>query len=472
MTVHILLFLLVSWHCLRRRREATSGLLWMVLVWSVPVLGAILYLFVGIDRVRDKGFLKHQADERLLAARRAQVLRAAATTEPDEDFSRHLNRAMDSMLPNHPLMGGNRITSLVTGDEAYPAMKAAITAAEKNINLLTFIFCNDLVGRSMMDLLVEKARAGVEVRVMYDRFGSSHAFLTGFFRRYRGIPNLSVVGWTQANLLKRQFQVNLRNHRKILVIDGKQAFLGGINMHKDHITLDGKPPIRDHHFAVRGPIVQELQYAFMRDWYFMTDESPTKLLGEAFFPALGAEGSSAARIVNGGPAYEMEAIADVFFLSIVGARSQVLAVTPYFVPRRDIIQAMRSAALRGVDVRLVVPERNNHLAAGYACRALYEDLLAAGVRIFERRPPFMHTKALIVDGVFAFIGTSNIDVRSFRLDYETNLAVFDHAFADSLKSMLTEDISNSREVDLAAWSRRPASERMLENLFSLMVPVL
>ncbi|MEI6809616.1 MAG: phospholipase D-like domain-containing protein, partial [bacterium] len=227
-----------------------------------------------------------------------------------------------------------------------------------------------------------------------------------------------------------------------------------------------------YHFSVRGPIVHDLQYTFMRDWFFMTDEDPAILLKEDNFPPLGPVGDQAIRVVNGGPASEMESIADVFFMAIVAARRQVLAVTPYFVPHRDIVGAMRAAALRGVDVKLVVPKYNNHVAAGFASRALYEDLLNAGVRIFERRPPFMHAKALLVDDVFAFVGTSNLDVRSFRLDYETNLAVCDARFAEQLKELVLEDIGLSDEVDMAVWIKRSSRERMMENLCSLMVPVL
>lgn len=470
--VHMILVVLVSSHCLQRRREATSALLWIVIAWSIPVFGAMFYLVFGVDRVQDKGFQKHLADQRLLAARKATISLQARATEPDDPFLKDINRAMDSMFPDHLLMGGNEIVPLVDGDEAFPKMMEAIRKAERSISLVTFIIDDDEVGRGILDLLAEKAKAGVTVRVLYDRFGSTYAIWRGLFRRYRNIKNLSLVGWTQANPLKRQFQVNLRNHRKILVVDGRQAFIGGINLHNAHKTCGNQPAIRDYHFSVRGPIVHDLQYTFMRDWFFMTDDDPSVLLKEDNFPPLKSVGSHAMRVVNGGPASEMEAIADVFFMAIVAARRQVLAVTPYFVPHRDIVGAMRAAALRGVDVKLVVPKHNNHVAAGFASRSLYEDLLGAGVRIFERRPPFMHAKALLVDDVFAFIGTSNLDVRSFRLDYETNLAVCNSGFAEQLKSLVLEDIGLSDEVELAAWRSRPARERVMENLCSLLVPVL
>ncbi|MEI6808875.1 MAG: phospholipase D-like domain-containing protein, partial [bacterium] len=234
--IHLILLGLVSAHCLQRRRESTSALLWIVIAWSIPVFGAVVYLIFGVDRVHDKGFQKHLADQRLLAARKSTVSLQKRVIDPPDSFSKDINRAMDSMFPDHLLMGGNEIVPLVDGDEAFPQMMEAIRKAEHSINLVTFIIDDDEVGRSILDLLAAKARAGVTVRVLYDRFGSTYALWRGLFRRYRNIKNLSLIGWTQANPLKRQFQVNLRNHRKIMVVDGKHAFIGGINLHNAHIT--------------------------------------------------------------------------------------------------------------------------------------------------------------------------------------------------------------------------------------------
>jgi len=482
--IHILTFLLVCYHCLRTRREATATLLWIFVAWGFPVLGPLLYLLFGVDRVPYKGFKKQVKDQELLAERKAredealplaywQSVHETVASEPPTGFGRDLDRSMDSLLQDYPLLGGNSIRPLVNGDEAYPAMLDSIRRATHHVHLQSFLVRNDGTGREFMDLLAEKARTGVHVRFMFDRFGSTYAFLGGFFRKYRHIPNLQMVGWTQANFLKRQFQFNLRNHRKVLVVDGREAFFGGINLHDDHRTLNGRPPIRDYHFAARGPIVQELQYSFMRDWYFMTDEDPEVLLTEVHFPRLASEGNAMIRLVNSGPTVtEMEVIADVFFMALTAAHKQILAVTPYFVPSHDIVQALRAAALRGVDVRLIVPGESNHVYAGLAGRALYDDLLDTGVRIFERRPPFMHAKALIVDDAVALVGTANMDVRSLRWNYETNVAVYDDTFINNLKAIVLDEIRQSDEIDLADWRARPVRQRIKENLSYLVMPIL
>lgn len=480
---HISAFILVSLHCLARRREASSTIVWMFIAWSFPFFGPLFYLMFGIDRVSMKGFKKHVTDEKLLAERKAREdeamplaywrsVRQMVQTQPPLEPEREFDRAIDSILPDYPLLGGNEIKPLISGDELYPCIFEAMRRATHHVHIQSFIIEADKTGRDLMTLLSDKARSGVKVRVLFDRFGSTHAFLTGFFRQYSGIPNLQIEGWTQANLLKRQFQINLRNHRKTIIVDGREAFCGGINIGDINTTRGDIKPIRDYHFSLRGPIVQELQYSFMRDWYYITDENPEELLNETYFPRITPVGASLIRMINSGPASEMEAIADVFFAALNMARKQILLVTPYFVPPRDIIRSLRIAALRGVDVRLVVPEENNHFYAGLASRALYEELLQAGVRIFERHPPFMHAKGLIIDDTIAIVGTSNFDFRSLRLNYETDLVVYDDIFVNKLKEIIIEDIAMSSEVYLNEWRKRPVFAKMSENLAYLMMPVL
>ena len=482
-SLHEILFLAVTLHVLQTRREPASALLWIFAAWSLPFLGPLLYLFFGIYKVPAKARRKQEADERLRAERRVledsrlaltywRSVRDGLAVEPENPLARDLNRAMSRILEDYPLVGGNTIRLLITGAEAYPHMLESIQGAAHHIHLQSFIIQPDTVGRQFMDALATKARQGVQVRVLYDRFGSSQAVLSGFFRRYRGVPNLQLCGWTQADLLKRQFQINLRNHRKLLIVDGQEAFAGGINLSRDNLPSARHLATRDYHVALTGPIVQELQFSFLRDWHFMTGESPEELLHEAFFPAQTPTGHALIRLVDSGPSAEMDAIEDVFFLSITAARQAVWAVTPYFAPPAEILRALRSAALRGVDVRLVVPRDNNHAYAGLAGRALYDELLSVGVRIFERHPPFLHAKALVVDDAVALVGTANLDVRSLRLNYESDLAVYDSEFIADMKNVIRQEIALSHEIDLAAWRQRPLRQRMLENFCSLLTPIL
>jgi len=483
--LHLGAFLLVCYSCLKTRREAAATLLWIFVAWSFPVIGPLLYLFFGINRVPRKALRKHKADRQLQAERQARedislpasflrTARESLSVHPETEGKLYLNRTFDRLLPETPLLAGNLITPLVDGAQAYPAMLKAIRQARHHIHLQTFIIGHDEVGREFMDALAERAEAGIKVRFLFDRFGSAAAVLGGLLDRYCRQKNMKINGWAQAGLLKRQFQINLRNHRKIMVIDGTTAFMGGINLRHDNITQPGAPAIRDYHFMVQGPVVQELQYSFLSDWYFATEENPRTLLQADHFPRpLSSTGAALARIVNSGPTpNEMEAIAKVFFECINWAREELLVVTPYFVPSPDILQSFKSAAMRGLDVRLLFPEKNNHVYTGLAGKALYEELMASGVRIFERKPPFIHAKALIADGKVALVGSANLDMRSLRLNYESNLLVFDDEFIRRLRTIVMNDFADSTEIDPAEWRRRPLRRKMLENTFYLMMPVL
>ena len=481
--IHFICFCLVCLHCLSHRREATSTLLWIFCSFFFPVIGPLLYITLGVDRLPQKAFKKKVRNDQLRQAReectdalplaywRAVNADSAACDKSDEP-EKSICAITGAVSDEFPLLNDNQIKSLVTGDELYPRMLKAIDNAKHHIHLQSFIIRNDKTGKIFMEHLAAKARQGIKVRLLYDRFGSTYAVLSGFFRHYRKVPNMQIAGWTQVNPLKRQFQLNLRNHRKTLIIDGTHAFLGGINLHDENCTKGNIPPIRDYHFELKGPVVQEVQYAFLRDWYFMTEEDPAIILQPVYFPAGEGHGNVKAGVVCGGPTHELQTIADLFFMAITRAQKQVLIVTPYFVPPPDILRALRSAAIRGVDVRLIVPQNNNHFYAGWAGRALYEELLHAGVRIFERTGPFIHAKAMLVDDEIAFVGSANWDDRSFRLNYEIIMTVINESFANELKRIILDDEAMSIEIRLESWVRRPYWHRLAENACSLLSPIL
>lgn len=481
--MHLAAFAGVTLHALKRRRNASATILWIFVAWSIPLFGPLLYLGFGVDRVPSKGLAK-QAANRLLMLQRDRrhedsgpfiarhLEHRAGPDDLRSELGTRLNQALDALIPEHPLLHGSSLAPLQSGDQAYPLMLEAIRSAKDHIHLQSFIFGRDEIGRAFLDALKAKADEGVQVRLMFDTFGSTHAYLGGLFRSYRKTPNLQICGWTQANPLKRQFQINLRNHRKNLIVDGSVAFFGGVNIAEENSSRPDREAIRDYHFRAEGPIVHELQISFLRDWYFMKGESIDRLLTPGHFPATTSTGRALARIIDSGPSGPPGLVGEVFFNAIILAQRQILLVTPYFVPTIDILKALQSAARRGVDTCLIVPEKNNHLYAGMASRALYEELLAAGVRICHRAPPFIHAKAMIVDDTLALVGTANLDVRSLELNYETTMLFEEEAAVGKLKQMVLDDIARSRELNLNEWLRRPAVQKMGENLCALMTPVL
>lgn len=481
--VHLGLFLLVALHCLWRPRDARSTLAWLFAVWVLPVPGAVLYGLFGINRAQVKGWQKQESDQTFYSRRTLREqeasplaywrgLRNGLLAQPADAGALELNSFLNRLSPNHPLLGGNALRLLVDARDAYPDMFDTISKARHHIHLQSYIIGADDVGRELMMALAERAAAGVEVRVMYDEYGSARARMQGFFREFSHCPGMRIVGFTQAKLLKHQFQINLRNHRKILVVDGCVGYTGGMNFYEVYRPRDNTPPTHDYHFRVEGPAVLELQYSFLCDWYYMTDADPEILLAPEYFPQTAARGQTPIRLLNNGPnLMESDTLLDALFAAITGARRQVLIVTPYFVPPAEIQRALRCAALRGVEVKVLVPSINNHAYVGYASQALYDGLLEAGVRIFEQPPPFLHAKALLVDDCIAFIGSANLDMRSLRLNYENSLVVLDERFGAQLKQCLLNDFAIGHEILLANWRTRPFRRQLVENFCSLLSPV-
>jgi cardiolipin synthase len=465
---------------LLNKHRPVSAVLWLALVWAVPYAGALAYLTFGIDRVR-RGASEREASKALVAQRAALhptfERLAVDYIHPDSPEARshparHIFRVTDPATRPNRVFKGNRVRLLVDGDEFYPALLEAIATAKSSVHLQTFIFARDQTGRELLDLLVERARAGIECRLLYDRFGSTYAYLSRFFKQ-ASEAGVQVRSITQANPLKGRFQINLRNHRKITVIDGAVAFVGGINIHDQNLSSRSRGrPIRDYHSRLEGPTVADLQFQFVEDWHFASRQPPEQLFEPSYFPELKAVGDALVQVVPGGPDLKGHSLADAFFAAIVAARRSISIVTPYFVPDEPIVQALRYAGLRGVSVKLILPKYSNHWYAGFAARALYTPLLKAGVRIFERRPPFMHAKAVVVDDIYAMIGSANLDYRSLHLNFETNLEVADSEFVSSVSAQVEEEIAASDEVLLQKHQARSLPRRLTENFCYLFQPML
>jgi len=481
--LHLVMTGLAAFHLLSRSREPRSSLLWLVAIWSIPFFGVLLYMMFGVNRVATKTWRRQVADQAFDAHGTAEepptaywhccrTFRPAQPFEDPRDIG--LNQILDRVCGEKQLHDGNDVILLNKPLEAIDTMLAAIAGARHHIHLASYIIGDDQTGAQLMDALTERARAGVQVRLLYDSYGSLSARTHGFFKRYRGIPNLHTAPFSHADFFKARFQANIRNHRKILVVDGRTAFLGGINFYD--VYQPGPTPLDgalDYHFQVTGPCVADLQYTFLRDWHYMTDEAPERLLDVAHFPPCGRAGNMLARVQNSGPtADEHDGSILSFFGAISTAKRQVLLITPYFVPSEEIACALRVADMRGVDVRILVPEVNNHPTIAWAAQAHYARLLAAGVEIYERRPPFIHAKALLVDDRIALVGSANLDNRSLRLNYETNLVVFDPGFAAGLKQTMLAEFAAARRIDLNLWEKRPLRLRLRENVSNLLHPAL
>ncbi len=468
---YILATLVCAVHILLHKDDSRAAALWLLTVFTLPAVGMVLYLAFGVNRVRRKTLLKEAGNLRLRQEYMAYLPRSRAAYEyPDEerdDFSVAEFPWVLDRFCERPLLVGNRIKLMLQGDQVYQSMLDAIEHARSSVNLQTYIFVADRVGRQFVEAMVRKAREGVECRLLYDPVGSIDSLR---FLDELGHTGVAVHPFTPLNPLKRRWQINLRNHRKLLLVDGKVGFTGGMNVSEKHLVDHPLlTRVKDYHFMLEGPIVHQMQESFVEDWYYACGE---KLISEKFFPPLEWRGDDLARVVTSGPDGDHEAFYQVLFAAIVGARSRLWIVSPYLIPDTGILSALRLAAQRGVAVRLLVPQRSDHPMVSLAARTYYEELLSYGVRIYERKPPFLHAKAVVVDDMWAIFGSANMDVRSFRLNFEANVEVRSRSFVRALSVAIEDDMRNALPVYLPTFRERSPAVKVVERACGLLSPLL
>lgn len=450
----------VTLHVLFKKREIGSAIGWIGLAWLSPILGSILYLFFGINRVRRRATqLRSAGDSRS----RAEVLPGAPNCD---DHLVPLERA-GGLITQRATEPGNAITPLQNGDQAYPEMLAAIRAARVSIALCSYLFRSDTIGRAFIDALDAAHRRGVAIRVLIDGIGSGYFFTPTYWQlRRRGIK---VVRFMHSPLPWRMPFINLRTHKKLLVVDGRLAFMGGLNIGDENVLAKSpRHPVRDTHFRVEGPVVRQLMESFARDWSFTADE---ELAGATWFPELSACASATvARAVLSGPDTDIEKI-ELLMLEAIGcAQSSIRIMTPYFLPEDRLITALGLAALRGVDVNLVIPAKSNKRLVDWATRSHIAPLLVDGCRIWENPPPFEHSKLMTVDGAWSLVGSTNWDMRSFRLNFELNIEAYDAALAREIDALITS--KQRTPVTEASLDARSFLAELVGNGARLMLPYL
>jgi cardiolipin synthase len=459
--LHIALALGVSAHVLLYKREPATAIGWLGLAWLAPVLGSLLYLLLGINRVR----------------RRAQSMRAGRVaaspgrlppTRPRTDYLAALELT-GQRITQRCVEAHNAIMVLNSGDQGYPAMLAAIEAARRSVALASYIFRADQAGSSFIDALVRACKRGVAVRVLIDGYGGGYILAPAYDRlRAAGVP---VARFLHSPLPWRMPFLNLRNHKKLLVVDGTAGFLGGLNIGDENVTRNRPPePVYDTHFRVEGPVVAQLVEVFAEDWRFATSES---LTGDAWAaaPVTGApSGDASARVVTSGPDEDLHKL-EFFVIEAIGcARSMIRIMTPYFLPDERVITALMLAAFRGVDVEIVLPEHSNHPTVDWAAQAALEPLLEAGCCIWRRPAPFHHSKLMTIDERWSLIGSSNWDTRSFRLNFELDLEVYDPALARAIGALMRTP--QARPVTLEQLAARDLPVRLRDGAARLLLPYL
>ncbi len=465
----ILLAVLASGHVVLYKRDSRAAVAWAGLIWLVPVLGAVLYLLFGINRVRRRAAWKRGGrwTGTTLEWERPATLQSERLLPSDLHRLHSLAELVDRVT-GRALTPGNSVTPLEHGDTAYPAMLEAIDAARRSVGLSTYIFDNDHAGGLFLDALERATRRGVEVRVLIDDVGARYSWPPMVHTlRTRGV---TVARFGRTAFPWRLTYMNLRNHRKLLVADGRVGFTGGMNIREGHM-LNRRPkhPVQDLHFRIEGLVVRHLAQAFADDWQFTTAE---QLVGEAWFPALEPRDAVFARGITDGPDEDFEKARLVVLGALACAHRSVEIVTPYFLPDSGLITALTVAAMRGVRVTIVLPSVNNQVLVHWAATAQLWQVVKRGCRVYYTPPPFDHSKLMVVDGGWALIGSSNWDARSLRLNFEFDVECYDNQLATALSGLVARKLAGARQITPRDLDGRSLPVRLRDGVTRLAAPYL
>jgi len=457
---------------LLERRDPSKTLAWLLILVFLPVIGFVLYLVFG----------RHPRKRRISNKKRLLNNRLFSSDnsfwQETQDFITHNKEAQEkkrliSLIYNNadfPPTINNEIKILTDGEEIFPNFIKAIKEAKQHIHLETYILRNDHIGQTIADLLCAKAKAGVSVRLIYDGMGSrllGRAYLTKL--RSAGV---NVAAFLPVKLPFLHRKINYRNHRKILIVDGKIGFVGGANIGDEYLGKD--PTIgywRDTHVRLKGNAVYSLQKIFLQDWQFVTRQSLDLNIPE-LFPVEKVQGDHLVQITASGPDSQWEAIMQVYYYTIATAEKSVYITSPYFIPNESILTALKTAALSGVDVKLLLPAVPDHRIVYWAAMSYLEELLEAGVEVYFYHNGFIHAKVLTVDEIVSSIGSANMDQRSFSLNFEVNANIYDKETALRLNQEFINDLKHSRRLTLEEFRKRPLRHHFIESVARLFSPLL
>lgn len=453
------------------KRSPFKTAAWILVLILIPIFGMIFYLVFGQEYRKRKMFsrrgIKSLKEMRRLSAEQLKNIEqnkliSQAGLENQAQLIRLMLNNSDSLLTT-----GNILHLLKDGQETFDTIFKAVEKARHHIHMEYYIFADDKIGNKLKELLIKKRKEGVEVRVIVDDVGSWG--LTKKFFKELIANGIEIRPFMEVRFPRFTSRVNYRNHRKIIVIDGKVGFLGGLNIADRYIEgLKGLGHWRDTHLQLNGDAATTLQVIFAADWYFITKQN---LYGYRYFPPLSDAPGVPVQVSASGPDYSWKSIEQGFFAAIAGAHKKVYLVTPYLMPPQDLITALKTAALSQVDVRIIIPEKSDATISKWCSFSYVEELLEAGVRIFFYQNGFIHSKYLLVDDHFSSVGTSNFDFRSFETNFEANAFIYQKEFADVLEQHFLTDLNNCREIKYREWRKRSLFFKVRESLAHIISPM-
>ncbi len=474
-TVYLLLVLLVCLRIVHDTQNTPKTIAYLLLTIFVPIAGALFYFSFGINYRKRRMYSKKLIQNEVFAERlRSRLLDTSLENWEQASKEVRYNKELTRLLLNDsitsPITSGNRVTILKNGEEKFPEVFAALEAAERFIHLEYYIYEDDQIGNRIKEILIKKAGEGVKIRFIYDDFGSRRV-------RRRIAPQLRAAGveaypfhtvriWALANRL------NYRNHRKLIIVDGKVAFTGGINIGDRYCNRPEDPLYwRDTHLKLEGDGIFFLQYLFMCDWNFCSGQTLVPEPAYFNYPQK-APGDKLVQIAASGPDSPTPLILYSLLQIINLARREILITTPYFIPGESLLHALIVASLSGVSVKLIVPDTSDSRWVNAAARSNYTDLLEAGIEVYLYRRGFVHAKTIVTDANVSVIGTANMDHRSFDLNFEVNTLIYDEETANELRMLFYEDLNDCTRIDPVKWEQRPVYKQLFEKVARLLSPLM
>jgi len=475
---YALLIVLVSIHIIMNKHDSpASAVMWLAILYIFGWLGMSFYLIFGINRLNINELIISKFYQSVINYSKKTTSFFIQFTRSCSPFYlskvNELGLILDRLLPDLPALSGNDITLYNDGDEAYPAMLESINNAKHTIHLCYYIIAADEVGQALILALNERAHAGVKVRVIYDQVGSG----LNFSRTIKKLgkkksPNLKIRPFKFLNLLA-PYRLQLRNHRKVMIIDGETVYSGGLNISSSNFSAYHKLMVHDINCKIEGPSCGQFQLCFLIDWFYANKKIQLdELISEGFFQTAKSKGDNVIKVCHSGPGQNHGASAAIFMTATHVAKKKLWIMTPYFTPGSEFISSLILTATRGVDVRIIVPSLSDHLIMNYAIKSYYSQLLDAGVRIFEKQGIFNHSKAMLVDDEWSFLGSSNCDNRSFKLNFELDFVCESGPFVDVVHQQFIDELDKCVEIDRRTHLKRSWGTKFLENLVSLFSPVL
>jgi len=476
--IYVIIVIIVCLKIIYDTNSTTKTLAYLLFAVFVPFFGIGFYFFFGINYRNRKMYSKKLFENADMSKRlREELYHYSKQIFDENDAAVQSNKELAFMLLKDsmsPLTCNNSVKILVNGENKFPEVMKALREAKNHIHIEYYIYEDDNIGTEIGNILIQKAQQGVDVRFIYDDFGSSSI-------RKKFVSDLRHNGVKAFPFFKISFisfanRINYRNHRKIIVIDGHTAFVGGINVSDRYINKEGGTKNifwRDTHLRIDGPGVQYLQYLFLCDWNFCANEKLKA--NENFFPRendFTNKDNKVVQIAASGPDSGTPVILYSLLQAINLATKEVLITTPYFIPGESLLDALTIASLSGLTVKLLVPGKSDSLLVNSAARSYYDDLLKAGVEIYQYKKGFVHAKTLVADRKIAIVGTANMDFRSFDLNFEVNAIVYDMTTANELASIFFEDIKDAEKIDELKWKHRPILKQLWQKTARLVSPLL